>query len=631
MLISMRRLGGKWILGIVCGLVIMGFGMFGISDVVRGIVSRTGLTVASVDGIEISNSEISREFQLQIASLQPYFGNQLDSAQAIQIGVLNQAVDILVVRQLYDLEIGRRGLAVSDRMMRDDIAGSPSFRNPQGKFDANYFASFLASQRISEETYLAIRRDEIRRGQIAASITGTAVAPKFLVDSVYQYQQERRVGEYVIITHRSITDIPEPTEAELADFHRTNADGFTAPEYVTLSYIHITPEDIVEEIAISDRELEAEFDDRHLEFMVPERRAIEQIVALDEAAARAIHDRLMAGGDFAAVAAEMTGAEAADLSLGLFSQNELFGDVGDAIFGLDEGAISEPVDTGMGWNIFRVTAIAPATSPTLDEVRDRLVHDIAMARAADALYDFANQLDDKFAGGATLEEAADELALPFQRLEAIDADGEAPDGSLVEGLPAGNQFIATAFATQHGETSLVIEADDGSEFVLRVDDIIAPALRPLDQVREAVRAAWIAEQRDRAAADRAEAAVKRIEAGESYGDVVAGLGLTTASSAPVRRDGDGAGVALSNELVAALFALGRLGAATGLTRDGQGHAVIRLADIIDADADADRAGYEQQRASILDGMTRDLMDQYRAHLETRYRVVINLGALEAMY
>ncbi|MFP6745298.1 MAG: SurA N-terminal domain-containing protein, partial [Alphaproteobacteria bacterium] len=315
MLISMRRLGGKWVLGIVSGLVIMGFGMFGISDVVRGIVSRTGLTVASVDGIEISNSEISREFQLQIASLQPYFGNQLDSAEAIQLGVLNQAVDILVTRQLYDLEIGRRGLEVSDRMLRDDIAGSPQFRNLKGNFDANYFASFLAAQRVSEETYLARRRDEIRRGQIVVSITGTAAAPKFLVDSVYHYQQERRIGEYVVIANSSITDIPEPTEAELADFHRTNADGFTAPEYVALSYIHIRPEDIVEEIAVSDRVLEAEFDDRHLEFRVPERRAIEQIVALDEAGARAIHDRLMAGGDFAAVAAEMTGAEAADLSL----------------------------------------------------------------------------------------------------------------------------------------------------------------------------------------------------------------------------------------------------------------------------------------------------------------------------
>ena len=129
----------------------MSFGFWGIGDIIRGIVSRSGLAVATVNDIEIGNSEISREFQLQIASLQPLFGNQLNSAQAVELGVLNQAVDMLVVRLLYDLEIDRLGLEVSDRMLRDDIRDSRLFSNIRGDFDANYFASFLAAQRITEE------------------------------------------------------------------------------------------------------------------------------------------------------------------------------------------------------------------------------------------------------------------------------------------------------------------------------------------------------------------------------------------------------------------------------------------------------------------------------------------------
>ena len=121
MLISMRTFGGKWVLGIFSALIISGFGLFGISDVVRGILSRSGVAVASVDGIEITNPEISREFQLQIAQLQPYFNNQLNSAQAAELGILNQAVDVLIVRRLYDLEVERLGFAVSDKMLRDDI------------------------------------------------------------------------------------------------------------------------------------------------------------------------------------------------------------------------------------------------------------------------------------------------------------------------------------------------------------------------------------------------------------------------------------------------------------------------------------------------------------------------------
>lgn len=631
MLISMRKFGGKWVLGIFSALIIAGFGLFGISDVVRGILSRSGVAVASVDGIEITNPEISREFQLQIAQLQPYFGNQLNSAQAIELGILNQAVDVLIVRQLYDLEVERLDLAVSDKMLRDDIRDSRLFANAQGAFDANYFASFLAAQRVTEDMYLATRRDEIMRGQLASGVTGGTAASKFLVDSIYNYQEERRIGEYVIITNDTITDVHAPSEGELSDFHRANAQSFTAPEYRSLSYIHITPEDIFEEIAISDDDLEAEYDDRHFEFMKPERRAIEQIMAFDAAAAREIHGMLTAGGDFAAVAAEMAGAAADDLSLGTVSRNELFGDMADVVFSLGEGDFSEPIETSLGWHIFRLTAIEPARTPTLDEVRDQLIRDISLTRAADALYDFANQLDDKFAAGATLDEAADELALPIHRLDAIDVDGDSPDGSFIDGLPDGDEFLAAAFATAGGETSLVIEAIDGSEFVLRVDDIIEPALRPLDDVRQAVSDGWTAEQRDIMAVSRAEVAVGRIAAGESYAEVATDLGLVPLSSEPVRRDGDGAGAALSNELVAALFALGSDGAASGVTRDGLGHAIIRLADIVKADGSADAAGYEQQQQSIRDGITRDLMDQYRAYLQQRYPVMVNTGALEALY
>ncbi len=59
--------------------------------------------------------------------------------------------------------------------------------------------------------------------------------------------------------------------------------------------------------------------------------------------------------------------------------------------------------------------------------------------------------------------------------------------------------------------------------------------------------------------------------------------------------------------------------------------MIRLADIVKADGSADAAGYEQQQQSIRDGINRDLMDQYRAYLQQRYPVLVNSGALEALY
>ena len=630
MLINMRQFGGKWVLGIFSFFIIASFGFWGIGDIIRGIVSRTGQAVAVVGGVEISNPEIRREFSLQVARLQPFFGNQLNSAQALDLGVLDQALDVLLVRTLYDLEAKRVGLAISRTMLEDDIRTSPLFRNLRGEFDANFFASFLAAQRLSEEGYLAMRRDEIKRAQLASAVTGAARAPSSLVDTFYRHGQERRVGEYFVLENTRLDDSLVPSESELAEFHQANAADFTAPEYRAVTFIHITPQDVLEEIAVSDEELEDEYDDRLLEFMQPERRQLDQIVAPDEAAARALHDLLGAGRDFVTIAVEMTGVDAADVSLGAVARGDLFGDVADAVFALREGEISAPVESAFGWHIFRVTAIEPAAVQSLEAVRERLVQDIALRHAADALYGFANQLDDKFAGGTTIEEAADELSLRL-RVEDVDADGDGRDGLPVANLPAGPEFLTTAFATASGEISLLVATADGSEFVLRVDRITGPALRPLDDVREAAIEAWRAERSEMLTRTKSEALADRIGLTGNFAEVASEQGVATALSDPVRRDGDGAGAVLSNELVAALFALGPDDVVAGPTRDGAGQVVLRLAEVMDANPGADASALDEQRDSIQTGIANDLMDQYRAYLEQRYPVIVNRRALEALF
>ncbi len=635
MLINMRKLGGKWILGIFSGLIIASFAVFGIGDVVRSIATRSASSIAVVGEIEISGSEIRREFNRQVSRLQPLFGNQLDSAQARGLGLVDEALNAIVVRALYDLEGARLGLDISDATLRETIRETQAFRNQQGQFDPNYFASFLASQRFSEDTYLSILRDELKRNQIFAGVSAAAKAPDFMVDILYRHEQERRIGEYVVIDNSSITELAEPTETELSDYHQANARRFTAPEYRRLTYIHIKPEDLLGEVEVSDSELEAEYDDRRNEFMRPERRNLEQIIAPDETRALEISDALAAGRDFTDVAVEMTSVDAGDVALGEVTVGDLFGDLAAVVFALGEGEISAPVRSAFGWHIFRVTAIEKAASPPLEEVRDRLVREIALRRAADALYDFANRLDDKFAGGATIEEAAGDLSLRLTRVAAVDRDGRDTAGNSLGDLPAGGEFLTTAFITPTGDISLLGEAEDGSEFVLRVDGVIESALRPLDDVRDEARQALMAEGRDAAAAARAAEAAARIDSGESFADVVAKLGLTPARSEAVRRDGTGAGEVLSNELVAALFAMDPEAAAdtaaAGATRDGDGHAVIRLVETVQADPLTDADGLDAQRDALRNGIARDLIDQYRGYLETRFPVSVNRGALDALF
>lgn len=627
MLIKIRTLGGKWVLGFFMVFVTAAFGLWGIGDMLR---PPSMMTVASVGDVEITDRELSRAFRREIALLQPRFNNRLDSALARDLGVLDSTIESLLTRILYDLEGARLGLMVSDAMILNEIKATPTFQNVDGNFDPDLFASTLASNQLSEPQYVARLRDGLRRTQLLDSITGPANVPKVLLDSLYRYREERRVADYFVVSRESASDIPEPDGTALAAFHRDNARLFTAPEYRRLSFIHITPEDILGETAVSDEEIETEYDDRQAEFLTPATRTLEQIILPGEATARRAHGMLQQGRDFAAVADDFAGTAGDALSLGEVTREDLFGDaIADAVFALAEGEYSAPIESPFGWHLFRVVAASEEAMRPLAAVRDQLEREIAMRQAADLLYDFANRLDDTLAGGATIEAAASALRLSLDRIGAVDARGLTRGGGAAERLPAGPEFLSTAFALGDGETSLLVEAGDGSAFVVRLDAVIAPALKPLDTIRDEVEAAWRAEQRDTAAKLSAEQAAERVNSGESFALVAADLGLAAARTAPIRRDGDGGDLAAP--LVLDLFGLRKREAVSGPDNEATGYAVLRLVEIVDArpgaDEDATAGQREELRASIAAG----IIDQFRGQLEKRYPVQVNQGAIDALF
>ena len=451
-----------------------------------------------------------------------------------------------------------------------------------------------------------------------------------LVKSLYRHRQQRRVADFFVVTNGSVGDAPTPDHAALAAFHEENARRFTAPEYRALTFIHITPEDLVGEVAVSEEEVLAEYDDRRASFTQTEQRTVDQILLPDEATARAARDELTRGRDFTAVAADLAGMNADDVALGTITRNDLFGDVADTVFELGTGEISAPVQSPFGWHVFRVAAIGENAFPQLAELRAEIEREIALRGAADALYRLTTAIDDTLAAGATLESAAGQLKLRLTRVRATDAEGATPESARAD-LPGAAEFLTTAFATPAGVTSLLNESDDGSYFIVRVDSVTPPALKPLDRIRDEVEAAWRESELDKAAAARAAAAAERINDGEDFAKVAADLGHTALASAPVRRDRDGAERSFSPRLVAALFALDVGKAHAAPAGDGSGHVVARLADIVEANPSADKAGLTALRDELRMDIAGDFTAQYLGTLQKRYPVDVNRRAIDALF
>jgi len=69
--------------------------------------------------------------------------------------------------------------------------------------------------------------------------------------------------------------------------------------------------------------------------------------------------------------------------------------------------------------------------------------------------------------------------------------------------------------------------DNSGYFVLRVDTIAAPTLKPFEQVKDQVLTLWSQEQKEQTARHQAEAAAERLKKGESLAAVAAPFKVET--------------------------------------------------------------------------------------------------------
>jgi peptidyl-prolyl cis-trans isomerase D len=325
------------------------------------------------------------------------------------------------------------------------------------------------------------------------------------------------------------------------------------------------------------------------------------------------------------VAEEMTGEPPIDL--GAMGKDALPTELAEPAFALAEGTASAPIESVLGWHILRVVKVEPRQEPAFEEVREELATDIAMQIAIDSMVSIANQLDDELGAGASLEEAAQALALTPRRIESIDRQGRDPAGEPVTELPAG-RFLALAFETEAGRESLLTETANGDFFILRVDSVTPAQLRPLDEVRAEVTELWRDAQRAKLAREQAEALAERIESGNEFEVVATEAGLIVARTKPVTRFETAIASTPSPTLAAKLFQLS-VGQVTTATAP-EGHLVAKLIEVVAADPYTDPDTVAAVRENLVGALQGDLLEQFLATMRGEYGVEIKQQALDEL-
>jgi peptidyl-prolyl cis-trans isomerase D len=625
MLQAIRSRAGSLVVKVLFAVLIVAFGFWGIGSWLNG--GSTDSTIATVGDTKIRAEELTSAVRTQVQTLRsnPNYGPNFDIEQAKTLGMVNDELDQLIDSSLVTQEIGRLKLAIGDDAVRNLIHADPVFQNG-GQFDPQRYRLLLGNNRMTDAQYEAGVRSQLVHSALTDSIGAGATAPKPLVDAFYRMLAEKRVADTVMIPFASATDIGEPSEKDLADFHDQHAEGFRAPELRSFEVAYLTLDDLAKTIEIADDELKDQYQQRIDDFKLPDRRHIEQIIVQDQAEADKAEAALKSGQPFAQVAKDVAKMASGPIDLGLVGADEV-GDprLAEAAFKLAKDGVSDPIKTEFGVHILHVTDIQAARTESFEEAKPKLQAELAHEAADAQVGKLMNKVDDAIARGDDLDKVEADLRLTVAKAVDVDEQGRTLAGSAVA-LPSPD-VLRTAFNTEQGKVSAVAEMQDGGFFLLRVDKVTPSAVRPLAEVHDQVLAAWQQQQRIDHVTKTAKEMVDAVNGGKPLKEIAAARNLTVTTTAPIERGSASAG--LPPQVVTALFRAKPHQAVQGPSEAGV--YVAELTEVIAADPAADKTRVDAMTGQIGLQIQRDLATEYASALRRYFPVEIDQSKVDKVF
>ncbi|WP_245451296.1 peptidylprolyl isomerase [Georhizobium profundi] len=612
----LRRGAQTWVAKGLFFLLVASFAVWGVSG---SMFSGGGDTVVSVGETEVSALEFRLAYDRQLSLLSQQFGTRITTEQARAFGIENQVYSQLVAGAALDEQARNMQLGLSEDRLAGLIAADPAFQGINGQFSRQNFAAVLRNVGMSEDDYIRNRQQVAVRTQVVEALADGFELPDTLLDAFGRHRAETRTVDYLIVDESMIDPIGEPSDEELAAYFEDNGSRFTAPEYRSIAYVTLTASDIADPDGIDAEVVRAEFDNNADRYTSVERRTLDQLVFPNREAAEAAAVALAEGTSFDDVVAE-AGRTAADVRIGTFARNQMTNAaLAEAAFAVDEaGGVTDVVDGPFGPVIMRVAAIEGGEETAFEDVEAQIREDLAMAEAAQTLFDVFNAYEDARAGGLSVQDAAREQQLTPVVIEAVDRSGRTPEGDVLSDLPQSRDLLAQAFDTDIGiETQPINLGSDGYLF-FEVLDIEEARDRTLDEVRDDVVADWQADQRAAALAARAEELRASAADGTPLAEIATELGATVRTEYNLQRDSENA--TFGPEAIAAAFAGPGGHVATAPAANGAGEIVMRVNEVA---ISASNAISDQERAAIARSGGDDLLDQLVTRLQAEYPVRIN--------
>jgi peptidyl-prolyl cis-trans isomerase D len=612
---------------ILFGMLLMA--MFGLAVMdVQGLF-RSGIkngTLVNFGRVKLSATEFDQILQANLHE------ENMKQSEAYATGIPQQLLKQQISNRLYAMTTNDIGIQISDKIVVTKVRELLASIVKRGVSEKDALQQVLQIFGTRENQLVATLKSEMAIDLLLGSLTANTHAPSLLIDEAVRYSRESRRGEYFRLTFDDIASVKPSTDSELKAYYDTIARQYSLPEHRTLSVLLLDKSMLGDAIRIPEEKLKQHYDENISDYAVPETRVIPQAIADDETVAKQVYEEALRTKDLKK-AAENAGREFASyVQAGNFTESTMQAETAKPAFSAKEGDILAPIKSPMGWHILTIEKVIPAIDKPFDAVKAGIEKELMQDKAAEALYERANAIEDEIAGGKSLSEVARENNLKETVLEKITAHGMTSAGKKPDvTIPLYDKAVENGFDLKEGEASPLIETPDGGFMLVGVKEIVPSEQQPFDKVQDDVAVRWKKDAQTKALSEKANALLMRLNQGENFAKIARELGKTVQPTELIERGTTAEKAKILEPVLNTLFSIERQGYSNTASGDGD-VAFVRFSErkitLPKEIKKEDTAGTE---AVLARHFRQDILEQYRAYLIRRYDVSINDKLMDEMY
>ena len=490
----------KKLVQIVLFVIFLPFAFFGIDTYFRG--GGVGQAVARVGDYSISQEEFSRALRERQDALQRMAQGRVDPAMLDNPELRYATLDSLIQRRLLLDSALRVGVTVSEERLKDIIGRLQLFQDETGKFSPARYEQYVKSEGMTPVMFEARLRQDIILQQFTDGYADTTIVPRAVVERLARLSgQQRELSQYVLAPEKFLKQVKLDAGAG-KQYYDANPAEFRIPEQVRVEYLALSAELLQQQAQPDPAEAKKYYEANRSQFEVRESRQAAHIFvsadagsgaeARQKARARAekIHQQLLkAPAGFAEMAkkeSEDPGSAANGGDLGFIGRGSMK-DVPEfeaALYQLKPGEISAPVETRLGYHIIRLTAVRPAQSKGLDEVRGQIEQELRkqlagrrFAELADGFNNVVYEQSESLKPAAELIKTAPQVSGWITRLGAAEPLLNYP------------RLLAAVFSDEvlrNKRNTEAIEVAPGTLVAARVVEHKPESVQPFEEARAAL-------------------------------------------------------------------------------------------------------------------------------------------------